>query len=329
MELHRVAHHLRNEEVVLELLDGGIEDHHRHDRGRRHRERDEDRRDRRDDRADDGEPLEHAGDEREHERELSELAEADDGEDRQADRRGEEDGRAEQELAAHPATPDASEDGEECVGVGAPCCRQRTLHRGREPLPVLEHEEEPDRDDDESQDEGRRADERLDHRSGDRLHDLPERLLGAHDRGVDDVPQLGRQGERLVPGDDRCLPFADRGAVLRRVLDQLAGLLPDRRQRERDEQPGDADHERVGEEHAGPARHAPPLEKRHDRVEDERERETDDECRKRAARRPHEPGDEDDHGEREERQPMAFQCPEQLRDDEPPVLAPTWRPIAA
>ena len=86
---------------------------------------------------------------------------------------------------------------------------------------------------------------------------------------------------------------------------------------------------RVGEEHAGPARDAAALEERDDRVEDEGQRESDDECRQRAARRPHEPRDEDDHGQREQREPMALQRPEQLRDGMPPVLEPASWPTAA
>ena len=91
MQVDGVAHHLRDEEVVLELLDDDVEDHGREGGHRRDREADEDRRDGRDDRSDDREPLEHAGDQREHERELAEFPETDDGQDREADRGREED----------------------------------------------------------------------------------------------------------------------------------------------------------------------------------------------------------------------------------------------
>ena len=120
MQVDGVAHHLRDEEVVLELLDDDVEDHGREGGHRRDREADEDRRDGRDDRSDDREPLEHAGDQGKHERELAELRETDEGQDREADRGGQEDRRPEEELPAHPPAADATQEGQHVLRVRAP-----------------------------------------------------------------------------------------------------------------------------------------------------------------------------------------------------------------
>ena len=207
--------------LFSELLDAGIDDDDG-DNGRgRHGERDQQCRDGGDDRPDDREPLQDAGDEGQDEGELPEFAEADERQDGQADGRGQEDRAAEQQLAAHPSAADPGEDAEQVLAVRPPRRRQRARDCARKGLAILEHEEEPDRDDDQAQHEGRGAQQRAEGWSDDALHDRRERLLAARDRCIDHGAQLRRQRQRAVPVLDAALEVADRGPQLRQMVQEL------------------------------------------------------------------------------------------------------------
>ena len=313
MQVDRVAHHLRHEDVVLELLDDDVEHDRREPGHRGDREADEDRRDGGHDRADDREPLEHAGDQREDQHELAELAEPDEGQDREADDRGQEDRRAEQELAADPLAADPPEEREDVLGVGAPARRHGRGHRSREALAVLEDEEQPHRHDDEADEERRRADDRADRRRQQAGEEVGDRLAGRGELLLERLANVGRQRQALVPLDQCPLGVADRRAELGQLLDELAGLLGDRREGEGEHRPDHGNRGGIRDQHAGPARHAAACERGHHRVEHEGQRQADEEDGQRPARRPQQQQDDDDHQGREDRLAVTLHGVDQRR----------------
>jgi hypothetical protein len=208
MELDRVAHHLRDEDVVLELLDAGVQDRG----GQRSRqadgEADEDGGDGRHDRPDDREPFEHAGDERQDQRELPELTEAGEGERGEADDGGQEDREPQEQLPADPSAADAPEQPEQVLGVGAPRRGHRAGDGSAEPLAVLEDEEQPHRHDDEAEQEGGRAHDGVDGGRHQAAQQAADRLAGIDQLRVDHGAKLRRQREPFVPADQ---PILDLG----------------------------------------------------------------------------------------------------------------------
>ena len=158
--------------------------------------------------------------------------------------------------------------------VGPPPRRQRAGDGPGEPLTILEHVEEPDRDDDEPEDERRGAEHRGDRRSEQRRRRISANACPLAATCTSTAcSQLVGQREAGVPLDERALDVADGCAELGKVRDELAssgGRSAAARTRSRPRPPATtAD---VGDEHAGPAGRALARKERDDRVEHERER---------------------------------------------------------
>ena len=178
--------------------------------------------------------------------------------------------------------------------------RHRRGHGPAEAFAVLQDEEEPDRDDDESEQEGGRPDDRVDRRREQAGDDRCDDVARRGDLRVDRFADVRRQREALVPLDDRALDIADGRPEFGQLVHELAGLPCDRGHHEVEQRPDHGDRGGIEDDHAAPARHAAARKRGHARVEHEGQRQGDEERGKRTPRQPEQQEDDRDHEEREQ-----------------------------
>ena len=145
VELDGVALDLRDEHVVLDLLDDQVQDERRDDRLDAGGRREQHGRDGRDDRPDDRQQLEDAGRDRQQDRVPAEDRVDGRAQDEQPDEREHADRRRRGSAAPGPiGRSSASDDAEDGPDVEPPCRRQAPVELPRQRDAVLEEVEDPD-----------------------------------------------------------------------------------------------------------------------------------------------------------------------------------------
>ena len=159
----------------------------------------------------------------------------------------------EEELPADPPAADATEQGQHVLRVRTPAGRHRRGDGPAEPFAVLQDEEQPDRDDDESEQEGGRPDDGVDRRREQAGDDRCDDVARRGDLRVDRFADVRRQREALVPLDDRALDIADGRPELGQLIHELVGLPGDRGHHEVEQRPDHGDRGGIEDDHAAPS----------------------------------------------------------------------------
>ncbi len=326
MELNRVTLDLGHQDVVLELLNQGVQDERGDYRVETGSRGEEDRGNRGDDRPDDREQFQEAGGDGQEDCEPPEHG-IDDGAQQQQSaecRHAHRD--PEDQLATHPLAEDPLHDPDQLAHIGAPRGWQRAIEGRRQLRSILEHIEHPDRDDqirDERSQEARGdIDDRQQHRGVEREAAFAQ--IGQPT--IDRLPECGWQLEAAIELGQLPQLLIQSGCQRRQVGDERRDLLDERAEGQAQALEDDDCHDRERDQDRHPARDPQPHQTLDERVQEVDQEQPDDEWRQRLAA--HVQQDRDpDCGSDQEGDPRRGrrERPRRLRKRVPRPVGAAWR----